>query len=447
MSKNISMTMAGKAHMIEVCSLTNVPPSNSNRGENGEIKSGYLSDIERSRFSTQSIGFAMRSSEYFEELEKYLDNKIGSALRTARLGKFIIDELEADGEELSLSMQKAIISLCKTLNSADKATSVTYDKEKDIYDFSKIKKSSKTKKNIDEVENVENAESDSDELENEDDILTKKNEQLVTLVYSKEQARIIKDNIKKLYYDSGKDIDKFKVATNVLVFKRSKGYDKFEDVPYQSLETIIFGGMSTGKYVKSIPAALKRAQPISTNPLTRESDFFIAADDYVLQNSEKDSGAGSMGAIAFASPCMYKYASLDIDILRSNLKNVELGDELFQAIVKFIISGFATTLPKGHETTFATCVNPAAICITIKERKIPCNYTNAFEVPIRGTYTKSVSEGSIEALVKEINIMDKTYGVDIIERGWLNIRSEVKPDICNVYDDEDALFNIIVKYL
>lgn len=424
-----------KARMVEICTITNLPASNLNRDEVGQVKECVFGGFDRTRVSSQSLKFAMRYSDTF----KALQNHLRKSLRTAHLEEYIYEALK--GEELSDVMKEQIVTLCKSLGKkvvADKDVVVKYNVETDMYEFPdsvKEVKAKKSKKNTDEVSETNETDDSS--------------ESLMILVYSQEQVDTVINNIVKLYNDCGKDANKFAVIKNTNVFQRfdREKYSSFNNIPGASLDTILFGSMSASDAIRSIPAAMKVAQGFSTNALIRESDFYIAADDFVLSHPEKASGAANMGNISYTSPCLYKYAVLDLDILKDNLSTVFNGDKIYTEIVKYVIKEFANVLPSGHQSSNAAYCPPSAVCVTIKEKKVPCNYANAFEVPVKGSLEKSLSEKSIEALVKEIDVIDKAYNLEIIERDWMNLRGEAHPKNCEIFEDMDSLFERVNEFI
>lgn len=393
--------------MIEISSLVNVPFNNLNRDEAGQPKEGTFGCVDRACLSSQSQKFVVRRHEDVKKLEK----KISTSLRTSYIENYVYDYLLKKNIELSEDLKLAIKNLCKTLGKArakDKDTVVQYDKDTDTYilpDGNLGKEPSKS---------------------NDDNRMI--------LVYSKEIVEFICETIEKMIDTVHSDAKLFTLFNNKNVFERSK----FNSIRTVSLDTALFGSMSASDAMPTIPASVKVARAFSTNAITRESDFYIAADDFVLDNPNLASGAANMGNLAFNSSCFYKYSVIDLDILKSNLATVENLEEILPDIILYVIKILTLTLPEGKQATNAAYALPSAVCITLKENKVPCTYANAFEQPIEADKNNSLTQKSVDALVSEIDLMDSIYDLSIIDRIWFNCRSDKAPKLstkCNSYNE------------
>lgn len=380
-----------KVNLIEVMTIVNLPASCLNRDEAQMPKECHFGGFDRARVSSQAQKFAIRQSESFKELCK----DVSGSIRTANGHEYVIPRLNnvPDGFE------PAIIALCDSLGKGEVKSKVVWDEKSDTYDFSKIDKKAPN--------------------------YGKRSTQI--MIYSDSQIAYLIETIQRFIDEADGDILKFAAFTNGSVFERMKG-KKIDPI---TLDTALFGSMTASIFSASVPASMHVAQAFSTDALVRESDFYIAADDFVIANPDKAQGAANMGDIGYNCPCMYRYASLDLDILRENLKNTENRDEVIKESVPELIRTFAITLPKGKQNTNAAYVLPDMICVNLKEKKIPCNYANAFATPARATSTQSVTEKSIEKFVAEVNMIDKFYDADVVERLFMNCREGVAPTNCN----------------
>lgn len=384
-------------NLIEVMALVNLPASCLNRDEAQMPKECNFGGVDRAFASSASQKFVVRHSENF----KSLSDKVQASIRTARIYEYIIPRLN----NMPAEFESAVIALCDTLGKGGVTSKVAWDKLSDTYDFSKIDKKSSS------------AKGDSNQ---------------VIMIFSPSQVDFLVETIQRFVDEADGDIVKFAAFTNANVFERMEAArSKGENVSTITLDTALFGSMTASMFSASVPASMHVAPMFSTDALVRESDFYIASDDFVLANPEKAQGAANMGEIGYNCPCMYRYASLDLDILRENLKNVENRDETIKSIVPELIRTFVMTLPKGKQNTNAAYILPDMVCVNLKEKKIPCNYANAFAIPARANSNQSVTEKSIEKFVAEVNMIDKYYDVDVVERFYMNCRETgVTPNIC-----------------
>lgn len=381
-----------KVNLIEVMALVNLPASCLNRDEAQMPKECNFGGVDRALVSSQAQKFAVRHSENF----KPLCDEVNASIRTARVFEYIMPRLNNVPSEF----EPIIIALCDSLGKANAKSKVVWDEKSDTYDFSGIDKGKKLPKAGDRDGQI--------------------------MVFSPSQIDFLVETIQRFVDEVEGDIVKFNAFTNASIFERMKG----KKIEHITLDTALFGSMTASVFSASVPASMHVAQMFSTDALVRESDFYIASDDFVLANPEKAQGAANMGEIGYNCPCMYRYASLDLDILRENLKNVENRDEVIKKIVPELIRTFAMTLPKGKQNTNAAYILPDMICVNLKEKKVPCNYANAFAVPARATSGVGVTEKSIEKFVAEVDMIDKFYDVDVVERFYMNCRETVAPKNC-----------------
>lgn len=375
--------------IVEMSALVNVPPSALNRGEFGEIKTCSFGNIPRTRVSSQSQKYAMKQSSLFKELSE----GIGLCVRSANLHKGII---KAFPEILDMHKNASIVlmNLCDDLGKKPKKSSVTYNTAKDIFDFSKI-----TEKELkDKIEKIEDLEANSE-----------RNAQII--VSSQEEFDLLIETIIKLVKDCEGDIAKFACVSNKLVFERMAAFN----VNKVNLDNALFGSMSASPYSSTLPAAMSVADMISTNEHIPETDFFIASDDFNVDSN----AAASMGNTEFASSCYYKYAVIDVGLLRDTLShhrnsNFEFdmeGDisELVQDVVSVATRLFIESLPKGGQTNHLTSVKPDFVYVTVRDAKTSNSYTNAFVTPITTNASGNLIENSIKAIVREINKLEIGY--------------------------------------
>ena len=156
----------------------------------------------------------------------------------------------------------------------------------------------------------------------------------------------------------------------------------------------------------NIDAACQVAHAISTHAAENEYDFFTAVDDEKSRSEEEDAGAGMMGTVEFSSATMYRYATINVDLLRHNL-----GDSAatLKALEVFI-RGFCLSMPTGKQNTFANRTVPESILVTVREDQ-PVSLVGAFEEAVPAEGTHGYVDRSIKALARHAATIENNYGL------------------------------------
>ena len=100
-----------------------------------------------------------------------------------------------------------------------------------------------------------------------------------------------------------------------------------------AVDIALFGRMVADDTDLNVDAACQVAHAISTHAAENEYDFFTAVDDAKSRSEEEDAGAGMMGTVEFSSATMYRYATVNIDMVRHNLGD---GQSALRALEVFI---------------------------------------------------------------------------------------------------------------
>ena len=172
-----------------------------------------------------------------------------------------------------------------------------------------------------------------------------------------------------------------------------------------AVDVALFGRMVADDTDLNVDAACQVAHAISTHAAENEYDFFTAVDDE-KKKDEEDAGAGMMGTVEFSSATMYRYATINLDLLQDNLGNVEAT---LRALAAFIV-GFATSMPTGKQNTFANRTLPEAIVVSVREDQ-PVSLVGAFEKAIRNDPDQGYVERSIKELSAYASAIAENYGI------------------------------------
>lgn len=178
-----------------------------------------------------------------------------------------------------------------------------------------------------------------------------------------------------------------------------------------SVDIALFGRMVAHGADINVDAAAQVAHAISVHRVDNESDYFTAVDDH---QETDDLGAGMIGTVEFNSATLYRYAAVDVDLLRANLgaglREDEPVTEPVRRAVEAFVRCFVTSLPTGKINTFGNHTLPDAVVVKIRSLR-PISFVGAFEEPCpvdpeTGGYLKAASQ-ALAAYVPEI---ERAYG-------------------------------------
>ncbi|WP_077284742.1 type I-E CRISPR-associated protein Cas7/Cse4/CasC [Cognaticolwellia aestuarii] len=163
-----------------------------------------------------------------------------------------------------------------------------------------------------------------------------------------------------------------------------KGLKKIVQIP--TTDVALSGRMDASCPERNIEAAMSVAHSLTTHSADIEVDWFTACDDLAEQ------GSGHIGTNEFSSGVFYRYASIDVDLLASNIKKTvaDTAD-----IINTIVNCFAQVSPSAKQKTFAA--HNKADFVLCTQSNQPLSLANAFRKPIPNT--GDVMEVSIKSLV------------------------------------------------
>ena len=173
-----------------------------------------------------------------------------------------------------------------------------------------------------------------------------------------------------------------------------------------AVDIALFGRMVADDTDLNVDAACQVAHAISTHAAENEYDFFTAVDDEKNRSEEEDAGAGMMGTVEFSSATMYRYATVNLDMLVENLGD---GGAALRALEVFI-KGFCLSMPTGKQNTFANRTLPEAVVVSVRDDQ-PVSLVGAFEKPIRTNEADGYLARSAEALAEHARAIEDSYGL------------------------------------
>ena len=329
---------------VDIHVIQSLPPSCINRDDSGSPKSAVYGGVRRLRVSSQSWKRAVRL--YFKN---HL-NTSNLGTRTKHLAQIIATQI---GEIDSGLSETALTLAIKAINAAA-------DKNKKII----------------AVDNKGNFKKESTPL----------------FFASPEQVRRTAEL----------------VVTSQQTGKRLSKKEVQQTLSAQSgIDIALFGRMVASTPVLNVDAACQVAHAISTHAAENEYDFFTAVDDEKSRSEEEDAGAGMMGTVEFSSATMYRYATVNIDMLRHNLGD---GQAALRALEVFI-RGFCLSMPTGKQNTFANRTVPEAVVVAVREDQ-PVSLAGAFEEAVPADAAHGYTARSVQALARHAATIEDNYGLE-----------------------------------
>ena len=173
-----------------------------------------------------------------------------------------------------------------------------------------------------------------------------------------------------------------------------------------AVDIALFGRMVADDTDLNVDAACQVAHAISTHAAENEYDFFTAVDDEKNRSEEEDAGAGMMGTVEFSSATMYRYATVNLDMLVENLGD---DDAALRALEVFI-KGFCLSMPTGKQNTFANRTLPEAVVVSVRDDQ-PVSLVGAFEDAVPTDTSRGYLNRSVAKLAEHAGTIEENYGM------------------------------------
>ncbi|NLW70930.1 MAG: type I-E CRISPR-associated protein Cas7/Cse4/CasC [Eubacteriaceae bacterium] len=344
--------------LVEIHMLKNYAPTNLNRDETGTPKTCTFGGVTRSRISSQCLKRSWRKSTIMGE--GLTEEVLG--IRTRKLPKIVAERLLEKGisEDYTEEIKTKLSGFGNKEGKANKDSNIT--SQIIFYSHSDIEAVCELlQKEIEKCSDVKE--------------------------FVKIKAKDLQDTIKKV--------------TRPI-----------------SLDMALFGRMVTSDAFANVEASIQVAHAFSINKVYMDTDFFVAMDDMVTNESNDDLGASMMGYTDYNSSCYYIYACLDTDKLMDNLKNSPECQKYADDIIARLVETMAFTNPDGKQNSFAGHSLPCAILVECKDKKVPVSYANAFVKPVSPGREGDFVEKGITQFTEEVRAIAADYQLPVIKRLW-----------------------------
>ncbi|WP_166844621.1 type I-E CRISPR-associated protein Cas7/Cse4/CasC [Isoptericola sp. BMS4] len=172
-----------------------------------------------------------------------------------------------------------------------------------------------------------------------------------------------------------------------------------------SVDLALFGRMVADVTDLNVDASCQVAHALSTHAVDTEYDYFTAVDDHKSDDAEEDAGAGMIGTVEFNSATLYRYATVDVDLLAGNIGSAAATERA----VRVFLDAFAKSMPTGKQNTFANRTLPDAVVLSVRDDQ-PVNYVGAFEEPVVTGAGKGRMAESARRLARYADDVETAYG-------------------------------------
>ncbi|MGW9212329.1 type I-E CRISPR-associated protein Cas7/Cse4/CasC [Embleya sp. NPDC055664] len=355
--------------ILDVHVLQTVPPSNLNRDDTGSPKTAVYGGVRRARVSSQAWKRATRRS--FGDLLDPAD----LGVRTKRVVEILADRITA--LDPSLKEPEALLLATETIQAATGAK----------IEVPKRRAEAARKKGEEEP--------------------APESSYLMFLGYRQF------DGLARLAVEGSADIKTF------LKDKDNKARAKRIADTRHSVDIALFGRMVADSADINVDAAAQVAHAISVHAVENETDYYTAVDD---RNTDAEPGAGMIGTVDFNSATLYRYAAVDVDLLRRNLgaglREDEPLDEPVRRAVEAFVRGFVESLPTGKINTFGNHTLPDAVVVKLRTTR-PISFVGAFEEPITADSASGYVRRACERLAESVPETEKAYGADEGTNTWV----------------------------
>lgn len=166
----------------------------------------------------------------------------------------------------------------------------------------------------------------------------------------------------------------------------------------------IFGRMVASDHSLTLEGAGMFSHALSTHKADNDIDFFSAVDE--LQ-SQDEAGAGMTGTLEFTSATYYRYAALNLGLLKRHLAALS-GDELKKVVDAFLRAA-VLAVPGARKNSMNAHTLPAYVLGIVKDQGQPIQLINAFEKPIQSK--NGIIDASVDALKVHHAQLKKTWNI------------------------------------
>ena len=363
---------------IQIHTLQTFPACNLNRGDDGRPKTLVYGGVERIRYSSQALKYALRNSP---ELRKTLGDVFGK--RTKFLGRDIAKRLVEQNkasDEKATEIGAHITEVCGKVDDKDasrlKSTTLYFvgpDEEAALYKL------------------AEDAAAGTEVVWNPQSILknvtTAVDIAMFGRMYTDDSSKPPKSDKKS----KGKKGKAAEAKVEIVDGDDPEDADKNENVA------------KSKRRHANMEAAVHVAHSFTTHRSSPEDDYFSANDDLA---AAEEAGASHIDTQFFGSGVFYTYVTVDRDRLIQNLDgNAEMADRCIEALVRTLPS----TSPGGKRASYASHGKSQFALVEVGTQQ-PRSLAAAFCNPVRSGDGLGIDRASANRLLEQRTAFESVYG-------------------------------------
>lgn len=170
----------------------------------------------------------------------------------------------------------------------------------------------------------------------------------------------------------------------------------------------LFGRMVANDHSLTVEGATMFSHALSTHKVDNEIDFFSALDD--LQ-PKQDPAAAITSTLEFNSATYYRFAAVNLDMLKDEEHLAVLGKEDRREVVRAFIRATLEAVPAARRNSMNGNTRPGYVLGIVRKAGHPIQLVNAFESPLRPTGGKGLLAVSTDALKAEYERLNTTWAL------------------------------------
>lgn len=171
----------------------------------------------------------------------------------------------------------------------------------------------------------------------------------------------------------------------------------------------LFGRMVANDHCLTVEGATMFSHALSTHKVDNEIDFFSALDD--LQ-PRQDPAAAITSTLEFNSATYYRFAAVNLDMLKDEEHLAVLGKEDRREVVRAFIRAALEAVPAARRNSMNGNTRPGYVLGIVRKAGHPIQLVNAFESPLRPAGEKGLLAVSVDALKAEHKRLNATWALD-----------------------------------
>ncbi|SFE68137.1 CRISPR system Cascade subunit CasC [Actinopolyspora alba] len=175
------------------------------------------------------------------------------------------------------------------------------------------------------------------------------------------------------------------------------------------------------------------AHAFTTHESAMDFDFFTAVDDL---NPPDATGSGHLATAEFTSGVFYRYSSVNLTDLASNLSGTDKTRDGFDDALRVVdayLRAFCEAVPSGKQRTTGATTRPELVYLAL--RHDPLSLSGAFEKPVRSHSGSGYAEPSREQLANYTGRLHRFLGTDgLLWHGHASIAAEPYEQLGEGYD-------------